>query len=262
MSHAQPHTPDPAELEEEGLDPHGFHKEHHGHVILSPFVLLNVLIALLFFTILTVVLSQAEAYFADFFSVQIPHWVNVTVALSIATIKSVLVAMYFMQLKYDAPLDSLIFLFCLFALALFLGFTTLDLGTKGAVYSWKGDYTVQGGTQTGIAAKPWDLGVPRDGIPIVEWAKLRKKKEIAIENGWVNDDGEIIPEYQDDVEAEFQRLADIAHGHEGHDEHHGPVSTPDRSRPAVGLTPHLFEDHGSEGGDASETGHDDASGGH
>jgi len=60
--------------------------------------------------------------------------VNVLIALSIAVVKSILVAMFFMQLKYDNPLHSIIFLFCLFALALFLFFAMTDLGAGGGLH--------------------------------------------------------------------------------------------------------------------------------
>jgi len=253
----------PPDLEEESLDPHGFHKGHHGHVILSPMTLFNILALLLFFTVLTVFVSRAEGYIADLFDMTIPHWVNVTVALSIATVKSVLVALYFMQLKYDAPLNSLIFLFCLFALCLFLGFTTLDLGTLGAVYSWKADSTMPGGDQKGFEAQEdFDMGVPRAGMSITAWAAQRWKVEYASEKGWVNDDGQIAEEHMEDVEHAYEVAAAKAHGHEHHDDH-GPVSNANISRAATGRTPGLFGGGDGDGhGDGSHGGASDEGGGH
>lgn len=128
-------------------DPHGFHEGHHeGHVILSIPLLLGVLIALLAFTILTVFAAQAELWVAHTFDIKIPQWVNVIVAMSIATVKATLVAMFFMQLKYDSPLNSIVFCFCLFGVALFLGFASLDLYSRDAIYSWKKGHVVEGGT--------------------------------------------------------------------------------------------------------------------
>lgn len=128
----------------DSIDPH--HEEHHhGHVILSTFTLVSVLLALLFFTALTVFASRFEIWFGEVFHVEVANWINIAIVLSIATIKSVMVGMYFMQLKYDHPVNAIIFLFCLFALGLFLGFTMLDLGTRGHVYAYKGVELQAGG---------------------------------------------------------------------------------------------------------------------
>jgi len=227
-------------------DPHGYHAgEHHGHVIVSPFVLTNVLVTLVIFTVLTVFLSRAEIWIAETFTIAIPHWVNVVVALSIAAIKSTLVCMYFMQLKYDNPLNSLIFLFCLFAVVLFLGFSTLDLGTQGIINHYEARSIERGGTGYGQQAQPGDL-VSRNGLPIVEWAKLQWKSEWAVENGFVGENGEPTPTGLARAEDAWEIAYDAAHG--GHGTHHGPVgSTANQSRPRHGLTPGLFDDHADDG---------------
>ena len=124
-------------------DPHG--ATHHEHVIIPKSTLMNVLLVLLFFTLLTVGLSRAEVWAADYFDVVIPQWVNVAVAMSIATIKGTLVVLFFMQLKYDNKLNAIIFCNCLFAVGLFLFFSMIDLGNRGVVYEWKkGEITVGG----------------------------------------------------------------------------------------------------------------------
>lgn len=223
-------------------DPHGFHAgEHHGHVIISPVVLINVLLALVFFTVLTVAISRAEIWIAELFNLNIPHWVNVSIALSIATIKSVLVCMYFMQLKYDKPLNSLIFLFCLFAVALFLGFSMLDMGTQGLVYRYSSRPIMTGGTGFGQSRES-DI-VTRSGMPIIEWAKLEYKAMVAIENGWVDEEGEPTPiglaRAEDIWRHDPKNHHPDAHGGYGHEEH----SSADMSRPRHGLTEGLFDDH-------------------
>ncbi len=115
-------------------DPHGFHaNDTHGHVILSPFTLISVLVALMIFTILTVFASRFEVWAAEAFNMEIPQWVNVAIAMSIAVVKGVLVLMFFMQLKYDTPLNTIIFATCLLAFAAFLGFTALDLFTRDSI---------------------------------------------------------------------------------------------------------------------------------
>lgn len=119
----------------DSTDPHG--ETHHTHVIVSAKTLMNVLLILLFFTILTVAASRAEVWAAATFHVEIPQWVNVMVAMSIAVVKGTLVLLFFMQLKYDNKLNAIIFANCIFALGLFLFFTMTDLGNRGAVYEWK-----------------------------------------------------------------------------------------------------------------------------
>jgi cytochrome c oxidase subunit 4 len=124
-------------------DPHG--ATHHEHVIVRPSTLMAVLMTLLFFTLLTVGLSRAEVWAADYFDVMIPQWVNVAVAMSIATVKGLLVLLFFMQLKYDNKLNSIIFANCIFAVGLFLFFSMIDLGNRGLVYTWKqGEISVGG----------------------------------------------------------------------------------------------------------------------
>lgn len=139
-------------------DSHG-HAPGHGHVIVPIFTLRFVLVALLFFTLLTVGLSKGEAWLAATFNFDIPQWVNVVVAMSIAVVKTTLVVLYFMQLKYDSPLNGMIFIFTILTVTFFLGFTMIDLGGRGTIDRFKAHYVMPGGT-----------GLNADG-PIVERAK-------------------------------------------------------------------------------------------
>lgn len=118
----------------------------HGHTIVPIVTLRLVLASLLFFTLLTVFLSRGEAWLAGVFSFEIPQWVNVAVALSIAVVKTAIVVLFFMQLKYDNPLNSMIFIFTLLTVAFFLGFTMIDLGKRQTLDRFKGVYIVPGGT--------------------------------------------------------------------------------------------------------------------
>lgn len=138
------HTPGPDGLAFDPTDPHG--ATHHEHVIIPRRTLMAVLMTLLFFTLLTVGLSRAEVWAAGYFNVEIPQWVNVAVAMSIATIKGLLVLLFFMQLKYDNKLNAIIFANCIFAVGLFLFFTTIDLGNRGVIYEWKQGEIMLGGT--------------------------------------------------------------------------------------------------------------------
>lgn len=201
------------------LDPH--HEVHAHHVIIPVRVLTGVLLVLLFFTTLTVFCSRAEVWATGTFDVHIPQLVNVLIALSIAVIKGTLVAMYFMQLKYDNPLNALVFGFCLVAFGLFLFFTMTDLGTRGVVFRYKQDANVVGGT-----------GDSRIG-PGPSYYRARERKKEA--EHW--------------TEQQYESASAEAHGHGEHP--HGPPVPPsdaNRSRPLRGPT--TGGDHAPEGGHA------------
>lgn len=155
-SHAESHA--------EHFDAHG-HKDH-GHVIVSVATLRLVLTALLFFTLLTVGAAKAELWIAEVFHVTIPQSINVIVALSIAVVKTILVVTFFMQLKYDNPLNTMIFVFTILTVAFFLGFTTLDLGNRDSIDRTKARYIRPGGT--GLANT--------ETLSITEFAKLEAKR--------------------------------------------------------------------------------------
>ncbi|RPI12530.1 MAG: cytochrome-c oxidase [Acidobacteriales bacterium] len=56
--------------------------------------------------------------------------VNVVAALGIATLKASLVALYFMHLRHDKPMNALIFTTGLAILATLLGLTLIDVETR------------------------------------------------------------------------------------------------------------------------------------
>lgn len=195
-SHPASHSPSHgASHDGAAHDPHNH--GHHEHKILGAGTLLGVLVTLLFFTILTVALSRGEAYFAELFKITIPHWVNVLVALSIAVVKSYFVTSYFMQLKYDNPINSMVLYFCLFAFALFLFFAMMDLGMRDTVYAYKSGEVQKGGQGIDATYDVPDLDAngnrqyDRDGVlktkkagvntgpkPIVQWAREKRIETI------------------------------------------------------------------------------------
>ncbi len=232
-----------AESTDEQVDPHGFSKGHgHGHVILSLFTLRMVLAALLAFTALTIFCAQGEKLIEALTGVVMPHWVNVVVAMSIATVKSVIVAAYFMQLKYDNPINTVIMLFCLFALALFLGFTTLDLGARDRIYEFKAGEIQAGGlggvdrteTQNGETVKVAISG------PLYQFPAQHLKEKLR---------NRLAATYKDPaeldraVDAKFEEIREevMSHGHPRHGPAHPAGSTPDQSRSRTGPTPGLFD---------------------
>ena len=91
------------------------HEEHGLAHVMPVRILVGVFLALVLLTVLTVV--------ATFFPTgSLEIWIS----LGIATIKASLVAAYFMHLRYDNPLNAVLFAFGLLFVALFVGFLLLD----------------------------------------------------------------------------------------------------------------------------------------
>jgi caa(3)-type oxidase subunit IV len=82
----------------------------------------GVFAALLVLTVVTVAISRVDLGPA-----------NMLVAMLVATVKASLVCGFFMQLKYDEKLNSIVFTFGLIFVALFFLFTTLDVFSRGFI---------------------------------------------------------------------------------------------------------------------------------
>ncbi len=274
------HTPNP---DFDPTDPHGHGHGHHGHHIISARTLMTILLILLFFTVLTVALSRGEVWIQDTFHVILPQWLNVIIAMSIATVKAVLVCAYFMGLRFDKALNSIIMLICVAAVICFLFFTSIDLGNRGAVSQLRATVPTPGGTGYGLdrtydgistAASP---RISTSGQPITEFRRNEKLAQLAMTEAAKH--GRTEPNEADVAagEAEFWRYyyndyvkkGKHPHRHE-HDEqnlfeslgfaHHDtnviePVDRPDldavsASSPnfsyrRTGITPHLLDDGSS-----------------
>jgi cytochrome c oxidase subunit 4 len=206
-------------------NPHG--EPHAQHVIVPPITLRTVLAFLLMFTVLTVGIAQAEVWAQGYFGFEFPKWVNILVAMTIATVKSVLVMAFFMQLRYDNAMNTIVMLFCFFAVGLFLFFSGLDLFTRDWVTDFKSTYVVPGGSGPS-GAKPY-TAIAKD-----KWLEQ-----------WGPD--------------KFERLkAASKHGHgHGHDDH-AAMSSASRSRPLLGETGALSttDAHGHDDGHKSDHGKD------
>lgn len=133
-------------------DPHG-EGTGHAHHVTPAFTLRFILAILLMFTAMTVAAAQVEIFIAHTFNITLPLWVNVVVALSIATVKSVLVLLYFMHLKHDNPINGIIFIFTMIAFVIFLTFTMLDIGNRGTVDRTKLPAAVAGGSGITVYGK-------------------------------------------------------------------------------------------------------------
>lgn len=203
------------------LDPHGAGKHtKHSHHIVSGITLVGVLGILLAFTALTVGLAQGEKWVMSYFQIELPRWVNVAVAMSIATVKATLVLMYFMLLRYSNPINTIVFLICLLAFALFLFFTGLDLSNRGNIDPVKAS-AIQAGGVGGIKAG-WSKDAPViDKATVVYWRE-RKLNEVG-------------PEKYAKMKAVF------SHSHAEHASHGAAVPTGNAAHVPAGLTPGLFE---------------------
>jgi len=105
-------------------EPHGGASASGGHahdISHDSGVFLRTLIALLILTVITV--AAAGIHFAD-------STTNVVIALTIATIKASLVALFFMHLAHDKPVNAIIACGGFIFLGLFMLFTFLDVGSR------------------------------------------------------------------------------------------------------------------------------------
>lgn len=99
---------------------HG-HGHGHGHFIVPQALLMKVFGGLVFLTIFTVLTAK----FVDLGPF------NIVLALLIAGGKAMLVVTYFMALKYDAPVNRLVFGLGVFFVIVFLTFTLFDTAFRG-----------------------------------------------------------------------------------------------------------------------------------
>lgn len=135
---------------------------HHGHTIISASTLMIVLLSLVGLTLLTVGAALLESWLVETFHVQaeLATIINIAICLVIAAVKTTLVVMFFMQLKYDNPVNTMIFVFCLATVACFLGFTMMDLGNRGTIDRFKSGYVSPGGT--GLATPAFKAAAEKD----------------------------------------------------------------------------------------------------
>jgi cytochrome c oxidase subunit IV len=234
------------------LDPH-HESHHHGHVIIRPSTLVAILLILLVLTGLTVGAAQLEAWIAHTWNIHIPSLFNAFVALSIAVVKAVLVFMFFMQLKYDSPLNSIVMGFTFFAVGLFFFFTMIDLGNRDAIYPYKSGEIQRGGL--GIDTTN-DKGLvlarlTTSNRPITLWAAETYLEKIKTDAAA----GTLKPPLGpgETPEDRFKKERDEAHAHArgGHHGHADEVSTASKSRAPKPLGPELYAERKQP-----EAGHD------
>ena len=156
--------------------------------------------------------------------------------MGIAVIKASIVALFFMQLKYDNPLNGIIFLFCLLAVGLFLGFTMIDLGNRGIVTPVKHGEVQAGGLGIEVPGK-----VATGTTPIAVWSKQKRLERI----GELAAEGKITLQ-GGTVESHYEwEKALFSHAH--HADHGPAISTPNVSLPPHPQGQALFEEaHGHD----------------
>ena len=101
-------------------DAHGSHGDAGHHHVASAGLFFNVLVALLFLTVITVAASRF-----DFGSA------NLLIAMLFASVKAALVMSIFMHLKWDTAVNRIMFLSSFLFLSLLFLFTLADLSTRG-----------------------------------------------------------------------------------------------------------------------------------
>lgn len=93
------------------------HAAHGLHVHVMPLsVLFTIFGTLIVLTLATVIVSRFP----------LGAW-EVPIAMTIATVKATLVAVYFMHLRYDNPFNAMVFVFSLLFVGLFLGGALMDV---------------------------------------------------------------------------------------------------------------------------------------
>ena len=102
------------------------HTEHptseHSHHIIPKSILLKVFLSLVVLTVVTVLVAQADLGALD-----------VPVALAIAGVKAALVVTFFMALKYDKKVNTLVFSTGAIFVSIFLVFTLIDTAFRGSL---------------------------------------------------------------------------------------------------------------------------------
>ncbi|MGJ8637703.1 MAG: cytochrome C oxidase subunit IV family protein [Phycisphaerales bacterium] len=238
------------------------HEEHaHGHPVVSWQMQLAVLAILLFFTFTTVLFYNMESWVEHAFDIHLPGWVNVIGAMSIATVKAILVCMYFMGLRYDKALNTFALLFCLFCVGLFLAFSMIDLDTRDRVDPWKKGEIILGGSGKALDTQAVDERfsvrpaphINTQGMSIVDFRRQQKIDEKGSE--------EAFWKYYYGGHADHRHPADTENFYAtlGFD-HHESLSDANHSIPRHGLTPGLFD--AVDPAEAAHDSHDDHSDDH
>ncbi len=127
----------------ETLSLHEAHEDHHHE---SPFwTMLWVFVILVVLTFLTVWTSRMHEIVIGNTTIEFGTTLHILVALTIAVVKAAMVGAYFMHLKYDKPMHTVVMGATIFALVLFIGLTLGDLDARRFAGMKDQQYIVNGG---------------------------------------------------------------------------------------------------------------------
>lgn len=177
MRHAQ-QVPSP---EFAGFDPHetlSTDEYRHFHVHLTPLKPMTIVFALLlFFTALTVWTSNVHGVQVGNTWIEFSGTIHVLIAMGIAIAKALLVAAFFMHLKYDKPMNTIVVSATLFGVVLFIGLSMLDLRSRALVDPIQGPEIKAGGNYElygGANTNPKSPLSSRPAMNAVEFARSQK----------------------------------------------------------------------------------------
>lgn len=144
------------------VDPHetlSRDEAHAAHVHETPFwTMFWVFSILLVLTALTVWSSNIHEFWIGNTEIVLGGTVHILIAMTIAVIKAVLVAMFFMHLKYDQPMNTVVAGATIFAVIMFIGLTLADSATRGVMDPMEHQKVVEGGTSHRAADGTWVTG--------------------------------------------------------------------------------------------------------
>ncbi len=110
--------------------------QEHSHHIVSVKVLARTFGALLVLTFVTVFSSRINfGHFNHYFLPLVVdlHFINIVLAMGIATVKMGIVAAFFMGLRWDKPFHTVIFMGTFVFLAIFIVYTMADTLYRGRI---------------------------------------------------------------------------------------------------------------------------------
>lgn len=125
------------------------HDHHDGghHLHVTPFwPMMIVFVVLLGLTALTVWTANIHYVTVGNTTIEIGATAHILIALAIAALKSGLVLAYFMHLLYDKAVNTIIVASTLFAIALFIGLTLMDISVRDDIQEVEYGEVVTGGT--------------------------------------------------------------------------------------------------------------------
>ena len=248
-------------------DPHHFHAgapvdedghHHEEHHVASWQGNVVVLFALLFFTFLTVYVAAGEVLLTTYTDIPITQLWNVIIAMGIATVKAMLVCMYFMHLRHDKALNTMVLLFTFATMGMFMAMPAIDVASRGNVKPFAQGAIEPGGTGVGMSRMS---GEDITGS-IVTVAREKKIAEVGEEEYWKKFyyyKAKYKPHKQPKrhkADENNHHAKWLAAGGADHDDKDGSdhakpaiaqeTSSANRSIVRTGLTPGLFDDHAGD----------------